>query len=716
MNASWRVWALLTVLPSLAQAQGESSFERMLSLPLTELGGIDFGTATGTPSTLRQTPAVASVITAEEIAAMGARDLEQVLAIVPGLHIERAFQINNPKIVIRGISSQYNPHTLVLINGIPITSLFVGNRSNVWGGMPVKAIARIEVIRGPGSAVHGADAFAGVVNIITKAPERLAGTTTGIGGGSFDTQYAWAQHGGDYGPVQLGLSLEAGQTDGQRRVITADQQTGIDNLGPILFPPPPPPPVSLAPGPINVGVRWLEFRSELSWQRWRWRLGAQDRSHGGTGTGVASALDPVGKFGSTRLNTDVSYYLPTLARDWDLTVEASYYYGDQQSEQQDLIFPPGAFWGSFPDGFTGNPEFREEQARFGLSTVYTGAAAHRWRLGAGYFYGDIYEVKETKNFRFVLVPGVGYVPVPLAGGVTDVTDTPDVYMTEKLRKSEYAFVQDEWQLAPTWALTAGVRYDHYSDVGSTTNPRLALVWNTTPALTTKLLYGEAFRPPAMVELYIINNPVALGNPELKPEKLRSLELALGYQAGPDQHLALNVYTFQVKDLINFVPDSNGLTSSTQNVDELRGRGLEAEWRYRPRAQWQLLANYTLQSTENTRSKREIGHSPRQEVYGRATWDWAPLWQLTGQVTAVGRRQRAQGDPRSSLHGYTSWDLTLRRVGLAQQLDLAVVGRNLFDADIREPSDEPNPGAAYVNIPNDIPEAGRSLMVEAQWRW
>lgn len=712
MTARWGVLALSMVCAPLARAEGESSFERMLSLPLNELSVIDFGTATGTPSTLRQAPAVASVITAEEIAAMGARDLEQVLETVPGLHIERAFQLNNPKIVIRGISSQYNPHTLVLINGIPITSLLVGNRSNIWGGMPVKAIARIEVIRGPGSAVYGADAFAGVVNILTKDPEKLDGTVTGVGGGSFDTQYAWAQHGGSYGPVRLGLSLEAGQTDGQRRTISADQQTGIDNLGQILFPPPPPPPVSLAPGPINVGGRWVEFRSELSWQRWRWRLGAQDRSNIGAGTGVASALDPVGRFGSTRLNTDLNYYLPTLTPDWDLAVEASYYYGDRQSEQQDLLFPPGAFFGRFPNGLTGNPELREEQARFGLNSVYTGAAAHRLRLGAGYFYGDIYEVKETKNFR--QVPGVP-VPRPLPGGVTDVSDTPDVYLPEKLRKSEYAFVQDEWQLAPTWVLTAGLRYDHYSDVGSTTNPRLALVWNTSPDLTTKLLYGEAFRPPSMAELYIINNPVGLGNPNLKPEKLRSLELALGYQLSPNQHLALNVYAFRIRDLINFVPDPSGLTSTTQNVDELRGRGLEAEWRYRPGAQWQLLANYSLQSTENTRTHSEIGHSPRQEAYGRATWDWAPLWQLTGQVTAVSRRQRTQGDPRASLHGYTSWDLTLRRVGLADKLDLTLIGRNVFDADIREPSDEPGAGAS-VKLPNDIPEAGRSVMVEAQWRW
>ena len=62
----------------------------------------------------------------------------------------------------------------MLINGIPITNLFQGDRNLVWGGMPVEAISRIEVIRGPGSALYGADAFAGVINIVTKTPMRLS--------------------------------------------------------------------------------------------------------------------------------------------------------------------------------------------------------------------------------------------------------------------------------------------------------------------------------------------------------------------------------------------------------------------------------------------------------------------------------------------------------------------------------------------------------------
>ncbi len=124
--------------------------------------------ATGTKTQIYKAPAVASVFTAEQIKNMGATDIDDVLEAVPGLHISRIANGYNPLYTFRGVHSVYNQQILMLINNIPITNSFTGNRNQIWGGMPVEAIARIEVIRGPGSAIYGADAFAGVINIITK--------------------------------------------------------------------------------------------------------------------------------------------------------------------------------------------------------------------------------------------------------------------------------------------------------------------------------------------------------------------------------------------------------------------------------------------------------------------------------------------------------------------------------------------------------------------
>ena len=143
--------------------------------------------ATGSQQPLRRAPAVASVITAQDILAMGVTDLDDALESVPGLHVSRYQQFYTPRYFIRGIYSDLNPQTLVLQNGQPLTTLLTGNRGLAFGDTPVENVARVEVIRGPGSALYGADAFAGVINIITKSAAEVDGTEFGVRAGSFST-------------------------------------------------------------------------------------------------------------------------------------------------------------------------------------------------------------------------------------------------------------------------------------------------------------------------------------------------------------------------------------------------------------------------------------------------------------------------------------------------------------------------------------------------
>ena len=96
--------------------------------------------------------------------------------------------------------------------------------------------------------------------------------------------------------------------------------------------------------------------------------------------------------------------------------------------------------------------------------------------------------------------------------------TSSTFLPTKDRKDAFFFVQDQWQFAKDWALTGGVRYDRYSDFGETVNPRAALVWEPRYDLTTKLMYGSAFRAPSFGEQYNLNNPAALGNPNLNRKR------------------------------------------------------------------------------------------------------------------------------------------------------------------------------------------------------
>ena len=171
-------------------------------------GDADFiSLATGRAQNIRKAPAVASVVTANEIKEMGALSLQEVLDTVPGIHVSVAPGNYLPTYLIRGITSTFNPHVLLLINGLPMTNVFLGNRGQAWGGMPVESIVRIEIIRGPGSSVHGADAFAGVINVVTKSANNISTSNYGLRSGSFATHSGWVQQTGHLGNIDMFSSI-----------------------------------------------------------------------------------------------------------------------------------------------------------------------------------------------------------------------------------------------------------------------------------------------------------------------------------------------------------------------------------------------------------------------------------------------------------------------------------------------------------------------------
>lgn len=662
LTAAWTVSiyaASQTEEEELALAYGDKSFVSI---------------ASGSRQPIARAPSVATVITAEDIATIGAADLDEVLETVPGLHVSRSPIGYNPIYTIRGISTQYNPQVLMLVNGIPITAVYVGDRSQIWGGMPVESIARIEVIRGPGSALYGADAFSGVINIITKTAADLNGTQLGLRAGSFNSRDAWVQHGGAWGGFDVAAYLRVGHTDGQHQIITADAVT------PTPFP-------SLAPGPVNLGRDAIDGRIDLSRDKWKLRAGYQQRNNGGTGAGVASALDPKGSNFGERISTDLTYQDVNFAPDLDVTAQASYFYITEQSDL--TLYPPG--YAGFPDGVVGNPYKWERHLRFNLSAAYTGLQKHKLRFGAGTQNDDLYRIRDTNNYT-----------LPPLGTVQDVTGIAP-FIRPHSRRVNYVYAQDEWAFTKDWYLTAGVRQDHYSDFGNTINPRAALVWETAYNLTSKLLYGRAFRPPSFAELYNINNPVALGNPNLKPETNESVELAFAWQATSSLQANLNLFRYQMKDILRFVQNPD--TSYTaQNAGRQHGQGMEVELVWDAAANLRLSGNYALQHSIDETTNQDAGNAPRHHVYARADWRFVPHWILNTQLNYVADRKREPSDTRPHVADYHTVDLTLRSKNQNSDWAVAFKALNLFNADAREPS--PSPGL----IPNDLPLAPR------EWRF
>lgn len=656
--------------------------------------------ATGSQQQLRRAPAVATVITAEDIQAMGVSDLDDVFEMVPGMHVSRSANNYSPIYVIRGIYSQLNPQVLMLQNGIPVTTTQQGNRGGIWAGLPVENIARIEIIRGPGSALYGADAYAGVINIITKRAEDTPGTHVGVRAGSFNTKDAWVQHGGKMGPIDVAAYLRVGDTDGFKEVVKVDAQSMRDKAFGTM--------ASLAPGSVNTGRDAVDASLDAGYEKWRMRAGYKLRDNVGNAVGTSSALDPIGKLKSERITADVSWTDPQFANDWGAGVTAAYLHYTQQVPTPLMLSPPGTQFatGSFPAGMIGIPQTWERQLRLSAFATYSGFESHRWRFGAGHDDLNIYRTSELRNFTY----NTAGTPVPLPA-VVDFSDTAPFLLPQR-RKVNYLYAQDEWVVVRDWTLTTGVRHDHYSDFGGTTNPRLALVWDANLDVTAKFLAGRAFRAPAFNEKYSITNPVNRGNPELMPETISTLEAAFNWQARQDVQVNLSFFRYRMKDIIRAVPNPTPGTGSTfSNTGNQNGIGMELETIWNVSRRLRIMGNYSHQRSIDETTNTDAGYAPHNLLYGRADWHFSGDLLFSTQFNWVADRKRAVGDTRLAVPNYKTVDITLCSTGGRQQWDFSASVRNLFNATVLEPSLAPG-----IAVPDDLPMAPRAFYLQVGYRF
>lgn len=658
--------------------------------------------ATGVKQYTDRAPSVTTVITAQDIEAMGARTLEEVLRSVPGLQISYNW-FNVPMYVIRGISSApgSEPELLVLLNGIRVNDSFTGSKGIYWSGVSINELSRIEIIRGPGSAVYGADAFAGVINLITKTAQDIQGTEVGLRLGNLNTKDAWILHGNQWNGFDIALMAEFNSTDGNQRIVESDAQTIWDQTFGTD--------ISLAPGQYGSEVTAYDARIDIAKQQWQLRAGVYQTEDVGNGTGIGQALDPSKSMHDRRTNVDLTYHDPQLTENWDVQAQLSYLLLDGGSVFN--IFPAGAFGGAYPIGYISKASESQDNAQLALSGFYRGFDNHLIRVGAGYANYDLYKVTYLTNAGLNPFTGEEISPTE----IINVSDTSSTYSPEVARNNKYLFLQDTWTINKDWEFTAGVRYDDYSDFGSTTNPRLGLIWELSKDFTTKLLYGRAFRAPAFSELYNQNNPTSIGNPNLKPENMETWELAFDYRVQKNIHLSLNLFNYNIDDKITIIPGS-GSEFSYANAASWKGKGGEFELRWKTSAKSSLLFNYSYQDSQNDTSETSLNTAPQHSAFLRGDYALLPHWYLDTQIRWIDDWPRDPQDSRPSMKGYTTVDFILRRKNLDnEKINLAFGVRNLFNADIRYPSLGTDENGT-INIPNDLPGMGRFIFVEFRYKF
>jgi len=674
-----------------AKSDSDDRFDHFISLSLEDLVSLETTIATASKQTTTKAPAVVTLITQEDIKATGATNLFEVLEGVPGVHIRISQFGNRPIVQFRGAKGR---QTLIMINGNSMTDL-VWSFGIFWKGLPASAIERVEIIRGPGSALFGADASAGVINVITKTAARAEHSEVGVRGGSFNSKSAWLEHGNSYKGYSINLTANISDTDGYNPLIESDGQTLSDiSTGSNA---------SYAPGKAQFGYRNEDIRFSVAKNNWRLNtayMSSRDLQIGLTGFGV---LDPVTKANDKRINIDLFYNNADLGKDWELDMELRFQHYDYASGIGFVERPPGFDDGSggiYPDGQINRQISDERRIIFEASTLYTGFKNHSIRMGAGYTLHDLYAITHMVNFG----TGPDGNPIAPGSGLVDISNTPYAFAPEKERKISHIYLQDIWTISSTLELTAGARYDDYSDFGNTINPRLALVWQSTEKLTTKLMYGQAFRPPSYLELFD-ETSFTTPNPDLDPERSETLDMVFSYAAHKNLQLQVNFYYFQLTDIIT----NNRTTGQFENGGDHSIRGIELEARWQVTNNINLYANYTArdQDENNFRSIQE----PDQDAYLRFDWGFQPKWNWNIQSSWIGERTRntsgSNPDLRPPVEAYFMTDTTLRYAA-NDNWEFAASVRNLLDTQAYEFT-----GRA---ITNDLPLPERNAYAEIRYKF
>jgi outer membrane receptor for ferrienterochelin and colicins len=546
------------------QQSSQRSVEDLSKLNLEDLMNIPVYSASKRIQNSSDAPSSVTVITADEIQRYGYRSLAEILESVRGFYV--TYDRDYSFVGVRGFGrlGDSNNRLLVLIDGHRIND-------NVFGQpylgteflMNVDMIDRVEIVRGPSSSLYGADAFFAVISVITRKSQQLKGAELSFAGGSYDTFQGRASYGARFHDVDLALS-----------------GTFYNSQGPSLFFP-----EFNSPATNNGITRNTDYEDFQ-------HLIATVSFKGFTLQGLFGSRDkgvPTAYFGSIfndprTENIDRHQYLDLSYRhsfgdDWAIALHTSY---DHATLRAPLAFATG-----LPDPAT---------------TLDTYSFLGEWWDNEIQLSRTLYE-KHKITFGTEIIDNFKQNQT----NALDLDHSVDVDPQSSVIWALY--VQDEFAIAPKLILSGGVRYDHYTQFGGTTNPRLGLIYHVAPPTTLKLLYGTAFRAPEPFE----TNPDFGSfddNLLLRPETIRNVEGVVEQRLGERFTLTGDVFRSWIKNLITVESNPADGKSIYLNAQQVTSTGAEFEFNARLPGGMQGRATYSYTVAHQSFPNLLFPNSPR----------------------------------------------------------------------------------------------------------
>ncbi|XWJ88901.1 ligand-gated channel protein [Phytobacter ursingii] len=606
--------------------------------------------ATGFEQKIQNAPASISVISKQQLEDKAYRDVTDALKDVPGVVVTGGGSSSD--ISIRGMASQY---TLFLVDGKRISTR--GTRPNsdnagIEQGWlpPLESIERIEVIRGPMSSLYGSDAMGGVINVITK---KVSNTKGWIGSLHGDATFQENSDSGDLfqtnayasGPLIDGV-LGAKVTGllsrrAEDKILNGYNEQRLRNGG-----------VTFNFTPDDKNDFDLDIAREL-----------QDRN---STPGMSSAAETCRGNVCTPNSKSESRYEHTT---YSLT--HSGYYSDFNTVsyiQQEETNNPGRQMKSY------NTLFNNQNQIF--------LGHHTLTVGGQYRYEKL---RDNGN------------QLEAADGLNKLT-----------RWSWALFAEDEWAVLDSVTLTGGLRMDKDENYGTNWTPRGYGVWHLTDQWTIKGGVSAGYRAPDLRQSSASwgqvtgggrLNGIIVGNPDLKPEKSLSEEIALLWDNNENLNAGITLFNTDFKDKITEVRRCNSsadpaytigsvsydFVSDRVNVDKANMRGVESTFGWNITRDLNLTANYTFTESEQKSgqfSGKPLNKMPKHMV--NTTLDWQAtqdvgLWgrlNFRGKTSEyLSRTAMSQGTP-----SYSQVDVGLR-YNANKNLLLAAGVYNVLDKQI-----------------------------------